>query len=137
MTYKVRRVAYYNATITDRPGSAYKVLAAMSELGVNLLATTAVPVGPDRTQLSLFPDDNGQLERVAERAGIALDGPHPALLVQGDDKMSALVDVHNKLYEADVNVYAASGVASGTGSYGYILYVRPDRIQRAAEALGI
>jgi hypothetical protein len=34
----------------------------------------------------------------------ALDAPHPAILVQGDDGLGALVRIHAKLYEANVNV---------------------------------
>jgi hypothetical protein len=40
-----------------------------------------------------------------------------------------------KLYEANVNVYASSGVANSMGSYGYVIYVRPDDYERAAAAL--
>jgi hypothetical protein len=59
------------------------------------------------------------------------------LLVQGDDKLGALASVHAKLYEENVNVYASSGVTAGGGGYGYILYVRPDEYEKAAQALGV
>ena len=51
----------------------------------NLLAFTAVPVGLDTTQLTLFPEDPPKMRSEAQRAGMALDGPHRALLVQGDE----------------------------------------------------
>ncbi len=70
--------------------------------------------------------------REAGNAGLALDGPHPALLVQGDDELGALAGVHERLYEANVNVYASSGVADGGGSYGYVVYVRPEDFEKAA-----
>ncbi len=73
----------------------------------------------------------------AKKAAIPLDGPHPALLVQGDDRLGAFADIHVKLYKAKVNVYASSGVTDGRGSYGYILYVRPEEFDQAARALGI
>ena len=60
-----------------------------------------------------------------------------ALLVQGDDELGALAGVHQKLFEAGVNVYASTGVADGRGSYGYVLYVRPDEYARAASALNL
>ncbi|UCE86633.1 MAG: hypothetical protein JSU66_02535, partial [Deltaproteobacteria bacterium] len=66
-----------------------------------------------------------------------LDGPHPALLVQGDDELGALAGVHALLHEANVNVYASSGVTDGKGSYGYVIYVRPEDYERAAAALRV
>jgi hypothetical protein len=73
----------------------------------------------------------------AKKAGMVLNGPHTAFLVQGDDEFGALAEVHAKLYQADINVYASNGVTDGKGSYGYLVYVRPEDRNRAASALGI
>lgn len=137
MAFKVRRVDYFYATVKDQPGEAYKLLSLLSSLGINLLAITAVPFGPMNTQLTIFPEDAGKLLSEAQRAGLKLEGPQQAFLVQGDDKLGSLAEVHMKLYEANVNVYASSGVADGKGSYGYIIYVRPDDYERAAAALNL
>jgi hypothetical protein len=133
----IRRVDYFHTTIRDRPGEGYKLLTQLAELGLNLLAFTAVPVGPTHTQLTLFPEDSGKMEAAAQRAGMQLYGPHPAFLVQGDDKLGALAEIHEELYRARVNIYASSGVTDGRGTFGYLIYVRPDEYDRAAEALGI
>jgi len=133
----IRRVDYYHTAIRDRPGESYKLLAQLAELGLNLVAFTAVPVGPNTTQLALFPEDSGSLESAAQRAGMRLDGPHPAFLVQGDDKLGALARIHQDLYRANVNIYASSGVTDGRGTFGYLIYVRPEDYHRAAQALGI
>ena len=137
MAYRIRRVEYFTSTVQDQPGEAYKLLSQLADLGLNLLAFTAVPVGPQRAQLTIFPDDPLKMADAARKAGLVLDGPHPALLVQGDDELGALARIHAKLYEANVNVYASSGVADGRGSFGYVVYVRPDDVERAAGALGI
>src|SRR5512134_191007 len=137
MAYRIRRVEYFHATVVDQPGEAYQVLSALAGLGVNLLGFTAVPVGPDRTQLTLFPDDPGRMRSEARKAGMALDGPHKALLVQGDDELGALAVVHEKIYRANVNVYASSAIADGAGKYGHVIYVRPEDFERAAKALEI
>lgn len=133
----IRRVDYFNTTIRDRPGEGYKLLTQLAELGLNLLAFTAVPVGPTHTQLTLFPADSARMAVTAQRAGMALDGPHPAFLVQGDDELGALAEIHQILAAANVNVYASSGVTDGRGSFGYLIYVRPEDCDRAAAALGI
>jgi hypothetical protein len=137
MASKIRRVEYFHATVVDEPGEAYKVLHALAGLGVNLLAFTAVPVGPDRTQITVFPEDPGKMRSEAQKAGMALDGPHRALLVQGDDELGVLATVHEKLYRADVNVYASSAIADGFGKYGHLIYVRPEDYERAAKALAV
>ena len=137
MAYRIRRVEYFHATVVDQPGEAYEVLSALAGLGVNLLAFTAVPVGPDRTQITLFPEDPGKLKSEAQKAGMARDGPQRALLVQGDDELGALATVHEKIYRSNVNVYASSAIADGAGKYGHLIYVRPEDYERAAKALGV
>jgi hypothetical protein len=137
MAYGIRRIEYFTTTVHDQPGEAYKLLSQLADLGLNLVAFTAVPVGPLRAQLTIFPDDPLRMADAARKAGLVLDGPHPALLVQGDDELGALARIHGTLYDANVNVYASSGVADGRGSFGYVIYVRPDDYVRAAAALGI
>jgi hypothetical protein len=117
------------------PGEGYKLLTELAQLGVNLLAFAGVPLGPTRTQLTLFPDDAAKLTAAAKQAKLDLDGPNPALLVQGDDELGALAGIHERLYEADVSVYASNGVTDGKGSYGYVLYVRPEECDRALKVL--
>ena len=137
MAFQIRKVDYFYTAIEDRPGEAYKMLSQLAGLGINLLAMTAVPMGPMRTQLTLFPGDTLRMASEAKKAGVPLDGPHPALLVQGDDELGALVGVHEKLYQAKVNVAAATGVTDGKGCYGYVLYFRPDEFERAVVALEV
>ncbi len=137
MSTTIRRVDYFYATVTDRPGEAYKLLSTLADLKIDLFAFTAVPIGPNQTQLALFPADTLKMQDAAKKAGLKLDGPHRALLVQGDDELGALAGVHARLYEANVNVYASSGVADGRGCYGYVVYVRPAEYERAAGALGV
>jgi hypothetical protein len=137
MAFNIRRVRYFYTTVEDQPGEAYKLLNQLADVGISLLAFTAVPVGPMRTQLTLFPDDPARMATEGKRIRMVLDGPHLALLVQGDDELGALAGIHAKLYDANVNVYASNGVADGKGSYGYVVYVRPEEFERAARALEV
>jgi len=137
MAFKIRKVDYFYCSVIDQPGEAYKLLSQLVQGGINLLAFTAIPVGPNRTQLTLFPEIPGKLVNDAKNAGFKLDGPHPALLVQGDDELGAVADIHQILFEASVNVYASNGVTDSNGSFGYLLYVRPEDYERAASALKV
>lgn len=137
MAHSIRRVDYFHVTVQDRPGEALKTLSALADLGISLVAFTAIPAGMMQTQLTIFPEDSMRLTAQSRRAGLTLEGPHPALLVQGEDVPGDLVAVHERLHEAGVNVYQSTGVSSGKGSYGYIIHVRPTEFDRAAEALGV
>ena len=135
MAFTIQRVEYYNTTVRDQPGEACNLLQILEDMGVNLLAFTALPVGPNSTQLAIFPEDPSQLTLEARMGGMVLDGPHQVLLIQGDDKLGALTEIHQKLYDANVNVYAANGVTDGRGGFGYLIYVKRDDFERAAAAL--
>ena len=137
MATSIRSVEYFHTTVRDRPGEGFRLLSQLAEMGIELLAFSAVPMGPLYTELTVFPADSGKLTQEGERAGLELDGPHPALLAQGDDVLGALAGIYERLAAAGVNVYASTGVADGRGSYGYVLYVRPDEYAQAAAALGI
>jgi hypothetical protein len=134
---RIRRVEYFHATVKDQPGEAYKLLSQLATAEVNLLAFNAVPVGPEQTQLVIFPESVESLAHAAERTGLIMTGPQRAFLIQGDDKLGALVDLHRKLSDARINVYASSGVTDGVGGYGYVLYVRSEHYEDAAAALGV
>jgi hypothetical protein len=135
MATTIRRVDYFYATIQDEQEAACGLLSGLAELGVNLLVFSAVPVGPQRTQLTLFPEDPDKLRHLAGQSNMALDGPHPAILVQGDDELGALAGIHMRLQQAGVCPYASNGVANGQGHYGYVLYVRHEQIDQAIAAL--
>ena len=133
----IRRVEYFHATVKDRPGEAYSLLSQLAASGVNLLAFSAIPAGLEHTQLMLFPESVEQLLRVAATTGLVLTGPQHALLIQGDDRLGALAEIHSKLTDARVNVYSSNGVADGRGGYGYVVYVRTEDFERAARALDL
>lgn len=137
MACTIRRVQYFYTTVKDIPGEAYKMLNMMAGVGINQLAFSAIPIGPNSTQLAIFPEDPDKLLHEAKLAGMDLDGPHHALLIQGDDELGALAGIHQKLYEADINVYSSSGVTDGSGSYGYLIYVRDEDFDRAAQTLNV
>jgi hypothetical protein len=137
MAFKIQQVDYFYTSVKDEPGQAYKMLARLSQMGINLMAFKTVPMGPASTQVTLFPADSKNLLSVAKKSGMSVTGPHPAILVRGDDELGALANVHMKLYSANVNVYASSGVSDGSGSFGYIIYLRSEDIQTAMKALNI
>jgi hypothetical protein len=91
----------------------------------------------EKTQLVVFPEDAGRLQKIAALEGLQLTGPNHAFLIHGDADLAALVDLHRRLYEAGINVVCATGVTDGRGGFGYIIYVRHTDFDRAAALLGV
>jgi hypothetical protein len=137
MAFTVRPVDYYYVNVRDELGAAYRILSELAARGVNLLAFTAVPSGPSMAQFAVFPEDAGKLVAEAQGAQIPVEGPHHALLVQGDDELGAFASVHEQLFEAGVDIYASSGVTDARNAFGYVVYVREDQFERAIGALGL
>ncbi len=136
MTFTIRSVEYYYANVRDELGAAYRFLSQLAELGIDLLAFTAVPSGPALAQFTLVPGDTRKLVAQASAAGLPLDGPYHAFLVQGDDELGALANVHERLVKAGIDIFASSGVSDGRGAFGYLIYVREDQFEKAATAIG-
>jgi hypothetical protein len=136
MADSIRGVEYYYVTVPDAPGEGQRILSALQESGVNLLAYLGFPVGDGQSQLDLVPENPGGLRDVAERLGLTLSEAKRAFLVQGDDRVGAVADTTSKLAEARINVTAAAATAAGSGRYGMILWVAAADYERAADVLG-
>ncbi|GIK20928.1 MAG: hypothetical protein HND40_09560 [Ignavibacteriota bacterium] len=136
MAYKIHKIDYFYCSVVDQPGESYKLLSELEKSGIKLLAFTAIPIGPNRTQLQLFPDNSLKLISEAKKSNLILDGPHRAFLVQGDE-LSALKEIHHLFYTANINVYASNGVTDGKGMFGYLIFVRPEDFDRAVSVLNI
>jgi hypothetical protein len=132
MNARIRLVPYYYARVEGDPDAAYDWLEELASAEVDLLAFSAVPYGPNHVELTMFPVEPEALQRSSLTHGTQLTGPFHALLVQGDDHLGALSEIHHELRDAGVKVYASSGVTDGEGRFGYIVYVREQDTRAAA-----
>jgi hypothetical protein len=135
MILSVQKVTYFYANVRGEPGDAFQLLDHLAHQGVNLLALHSMPIGPENTQLTIFPEDPNRLQDLAKAARLPLDGPHVAVLAQGEDRRGAVAELHRQLEQAGVTVYASTAVTDGKGRFGYILYMRPDDAEKAVKAL--
>jgi hypothetical protein len=136
MAIRLQRASYFYTLVKDRPGEAFKVLTQLAKQRVNLLAFSAIPTGLNQAQLALYPQSVEQLVSAAEQIGLVLDGPHAALLVHGEDTLGALAEIHARLFDANINVYASTGITDGKGCFGYLIYLRAGDIDHAISVLG-
>ncbi len=87
MADTVRRVEYQYVTVPDAPGEGQRILSALKESGVNLLAYLGFPRGDGESQIDLVPEDPATLRDAAGRAGVTLSETKRAFLIQGDDRV--------------------------------------------------
>lgn len=135
MNLKFRKIDYYYAGVKDEKGEGFQFLSKLASHKVDLLALTAVPFGPEKAQFTIFPSNVQTLMEAAKREGISLDGPHSAILVQGEDHIGAFAEVLSKIASAGVSVFSAQGMTDGQKGFGYIVYVRPSDIEKTISAL--
>ena len=135
MAEAVRLLDYFYAEVSDKPGEGARVLGAFQDAGVNLVAFHAFPAGR-RAQLDFVPSDPAAFRTAAKRAGLKIVGPKKAFVIDGDDRVGALVNSFAKLGAAKINVTAASAVTAGAVRFGAILWVKPRDVKRAAKVMG-
>jgi hypothetical protein len=75
------------------------------------------------------------MSTAAKKSGLEIDGPHPALLIEGDDQSGALADIYEKLSQANITVNESSGIAGINGGYGVILYLDEEELEKAMAIL--
>ncbi|HNW93458.1 MAG TPA: hypothetical protein PKM88_11165 [bacterium] len=135
MTLAIQQIESYTITIDGTITAASQLLATVAGAGVDFHAFKAIPVNPNATQFTLFAKDSVQLVNGARKAGIALAGPHAALLIKGDEEAGALAGIYAKLALAGIQVEEACGIADIHGGYGVVLYLTAEGCSRALAVL--
>ena len=135
MADAIRVVDYFYIMVGDKPGEGARVLNHLRGMGINLMALHAFPVGR-RAQIDMFPADRVAFARAAKKAGWKVTGPRQAFLIQGSDRVGALVGAFDRLAKAKINVTATDAVTAGGRRFGSLLWVKPRDVARAKKALG-
>ena len=135
MADTVRKVVYFKMSIPDKAGEGARVLGALRDAGVNLLAFTGFPRGR-RAQLDLVPEDAAEFAQAAKRAKLALAGKKTGFLVQGDDRRGAVAEYVEKLAAAGISITAVDAVSAGENRFGAILWVKSKDVAKTAKTIG-
>jgi hypothetical protein len=136
MANVIRQVSYAYITTPNKAGEAARVLQALRDGGVNLLATVGFPAGRSKAQIDLVTDDVDALKNVAKKQKWKLSRVKRAFLVEGTDVLGAAVEPLEKLAAARINIVAVASAAAGEGRYGMIFWVEQRDYRRAAKLLG-
>ena len=96
MADTVQRVEYFYVQVPNKAGEGARYLTALSEAGINLLAFSGFPEGRG-SQLDFVPVDPVAFRGFAKRAKWKLTGPKRAFLLDGDDRVGVIAEMHAKL----------------------------------------
>ncbi len=130
----IRKVAYFAMDVANKPGEGARVLGALADGGVNLLAFSGFPSGR-KAQLDFIPEDVAAFKNAVKVAKIKTRVQKFGFLVQGDDRKGAVADLFKMMAEKKINVTAIDAVSAGAGRYGAILWVGTKDVSKAAKAL--
>ena len=134
MAKTLHKVGYFSAETPHTAGQGLRVLAALRNAGVNLLAYSGFPDGR-KAQLVFVPANPGQFKAVARKIKLKISPKKIAFLLQGDDKVGALNDTLSKLAAARINLTALTGVTAGAGRFGAIFWVKPKSVAKTTKLL--
>ena len=130
----IRKVAYFSMQVPNRPGVGAATLKSIAEGGQNLLAFTGFPSGGG-AQVDFVPVKPAEFARGAKKHGVKLSKRKTAFLVQGEDRVGALVRILDALAKAKINMVAMDAVTAGSRRFGAIFWVKPKDVARASRLL--
>ncbi len=131
----VKKVAYFAMDVPNKPGEGARVLGALAEAGVNMLAFTGFPSGR-KAQLDIIPEDVAIFKKAVKAAKMKTRPQKFGFLVQGNDRKGAVAGLLKTLAEKKINVTAVDAVSAGAGRYAAILWVKSEDVNKTAKALG-
>jgi hypothetical protein len=101
-------VSYAYVTAVSKPGEAARILHALRDANVNVLAFSGFPQGRNKAQIDVVTDDLDALKGVARGQKWKLSRIKRAFLVQGTDEAGWAVAPLAKLGAANINVIAGA-----------------------------
>ncbi|HEV8041597.1 MAG TPA: hypothetical protein VGP62_22160 [Bryobacteraceae bacterium] len=137
MQQTVTKVEHYSAAIPNQMGEGARVLGALRDAGINLIALWAYPSGSGIAQLEMIAPRGAAFPKTAKKAGLQISAKQTAFFVNGEDYPGAVADTLSKLANAGINVGAVQAICAGKGRYGAVVFLPQASAKQAAKALGI
>jgi len=136
MAETIRQVEHYSATVTNKIGEGARVLGALRDAGVNLIALWGYPHGSGKATIEFIPENGAAFVAAAKSAKLKLSKKQIAFHVRGADRPGAIAEICARLAAAKVNIGAIQAVCGGGGSYGTVIFLPQAAVGKAAKALG-
>ena len=134
MGEQVREVLHYSVSIPDKVGEGARVLGALRDAGVNLIAFWGYPAGKGRAQLEFIPEDSAKFVAAAKQAKLEVR-KSTAFYVHDEDRPGAVADILKKIADAGISLDAMQAVCGGAGRYGAVIFLSAEAAKKAATVL--
>lgn len=131
----IRRADYFSMNIPNKLGEGARLLGALRDAGVNLLAFTGFPAGR-RAQVDFIPAETASFRAAARKLGMKIGPRKTVFLVEGDDRVGAIAELCDRIAATGVNLTAMDAVSAGNGRYAAMFWVDPRDVNKTAKALG-
>ena len=133
MALNVKRVTELAFNVEDRPGMLADITRHLAEAGINLVALLAWSEGGGRARVGCVAEDVGKLKALAAQFGIEVR-EHTLFLLEGEDRVGALVELATELGNAGVNITGVNACAN-FGRYTCLLRVADEDVEKAGAVL--
>jgi len=134
MATTVKKVAYFAMDVPNRAGRGAKIMGALADRGVNLLAFSGFPNGK-KAQLDFIPEDVTVFRKAVKAAKLTTRPQKFGFLIQGEDRKGAVAKILKKLADKKINVTAINAVSAGKARFAAILWVALKDVSKAFGAL--
>ena len=137
MADKTKQVTYYIGVIPNKVGEGARLLDAVKDAKVNLLAFLGYPKSARKSEVVIIVDEKApNLAPIAKKAGTALGKKQKGFLVTGADRPGACAELMGKVAAKGINVVSMHALCSGAGTYGALIVVAAADFRKAAKVLG-
>lgn len=131
----IRRADYFSMQIPNKVGEGARLLGALRDAGVDLLAFSGFPAGR-RAQVDFIPADTKVFRAAARKIRMNIGPRKTVFLVEADDRVGAIAELCDKVAAAGINMTAMDAVSAGNGRYAAMFWVDPRDVNKTAKALG-
>lgn len=131
---KVRRVTYFMANLEDKTGELLKIMQGLKDKKIGVKGLWGFGTHSGKAQLFVIARKVERLRKCWQKSGLLAE-EGTGFLIRGDDKTGAMIESLQALADSGVNIHAVDAIAA-KGGYVSFVWVRPEDVEKAAEALG-
>lgn len=131
---KPKRLTYFKAVLTDKPGALLTVLREFKSKNIALAGLWGYATAEGKADLYVVAKKPDQVRNAWKASGMLAD-EGMGFFLSGTDKTGVLLGALQALEAASVNIIAMDAVVV-SGKYGSFVWVAPADVEKAAKALG-
>lgn len=101
---------YFSIFTKDEPGKLAKIMAVLTEQGIDLSGLWGFGEAYGNAQVVAVPHDHDKFRKVADQAGWKIT-EGICFRLEGENKTGALVEILNKIAEEKLNIVALDAIS--------------------------